>query len=616
MANTSIRDAFERMWQHTTAKCATKEDLNILEADIDNAYQKLDLVPDYVERAANSMIDRILSAQRGNNIFNLAAISDLHYGEGSYTDGIKHACQALKYIDGRLKLDAVAVLGDYTDGYPSTGIENALGDFKAVNGLLDQLRFAPNLRQQGNHDYYADSIQTTRRLIQNFSGDVVWGSRAGGYYYRDFADHKLRIIVPNTNENNPMDSSTNKPSSSISMTTEQIQWLINTLDMSAKSDVEDWNILILSHHPLDYWTSDSKYILGYILNAYNTGGSWSGEGLSCNFAGKNGAKLIGNIHGHIHNHLTAKMFMGSPNNNNKIDVYRSCVPNACFGRENQYTGAWGDSITYTKEKNGELDTAFVVYTINMDDFTVYRTCYGQGLENTFNFGDVSLQTYTITNNLTNVINSNSATTIVEGQSYTATLTSDGVITIAVTMGGTNVTSSVFSNGVITIPFVTGDIVINATGAIPVNYTNQIPLSINNSGGQYVGDNGEDGYRYNYRLNSSGTETGATDLGVTGFIPVKKGDVIYVKNMQITPSATGGKNEYTYVSVYNSAFSMIGSNKFNSLNAAFTGGVVTDDAGYLSSFQITDTENKGIAYMRISCAFLDNTAIITVNEPIE
>ena len=49
--------------------------------------------PDYVITEAESVIDRVIAAQ-GNRTFTFAAITDLHYGNSSYTDGVKHACQA------------------------------------------------------------------------------------------------------------------------------------------------------------------------------------------------------------------------------------------------------------------------------------------------------------------------------------------------------------------------------------------------------------------------------------------------------------------------------------------------------------------------------------------
>ena len=76
-------------------------------------------------------------------------------------------------------------------------------------------------------------------------------------------------------------------------------------------------------------------------------------------------------------------------------------------------------------------------------------------------------TYTVTNTLSNCTNSNNATSVEEGGSYSATITADTGFyaddtDITVTMGGTNVTSAVLSNGVITIDSVTGNIVITAT----------------------------------------------------------------------------------------------------------------------------------------------------------
>lgn len=226
-------------------------------------------IPSYVQTEAESMIDRILAAQ-GNRTFTFAAISDLHYGNGGYTSGVQHACQALKYINERIKLDMVAVLGDYTDGYPTTTLTDAMADFRTVNSLLNDLRFAPNIRQMGNHDYYADNIPITRRLIQDYSDNVIWGDRQGGYFYVDIADYKLRIISPNCNENNAMDATTNNPAGDISISSSQCQWFVDTLaELNTKEDAEQWQILIITHQPVDWHHADGVYSLSGILNAYN-----------------------------------------------------------------------------------------------------------------------------------------------------------------------------------------------------------------------------------------------------------------------------------------------------------------------------------------------------------
>ena len=73
--------------------------------------------------------------------------------------------------------------------------------------------------------------------------------------------------------------------------------------------------------------------------------------------------------------------------------------------------------------------------------------------------------YSITNNLSNASTSNSATSVKEGTSYSATITANSnyrIKTVTVTMGGVNITNTVYSNGQINISSVTGDIIITVT----------------------------------------------------------------------------------------------------------------------------------------------------------
>ena len=153
-----------------------------------------------------------------------------------------------------------------------------------------------------------------------------------------------------------------------------------------------------------------------------------------------------------------------------------------------------------------------------------------------------------------------------------------------------------------------------------SFTNMIPLSINADGTQFVGTNGEDGWQHHARLNTSGAQASTTsDVGVTGFIPVKKGDIVYFKNMQVHPTNTGGKNDLTYLGLYLSDFSYKVCPKFSLIkNYSYIVTINTTypDTGYVQSIKIVDQYNYGISYIRVSCGFLDSTAIITVNEPID
>lgn len=346
------------------------------EADKQEILSELDISisvrPDYVTTGADSAVSRVIAAQ-GKRTFTFAAISDMHYGNGSYTAGVRHACQAMKYIDQRVKLDAVAVLGDYTDGYPASELSNAIGDFKDVNAVLNDLRFSPNLRLQGNHDYYAGNFPTTHRFIQAYSDDVVWGDKLAGYYYKDFQDYKLRIICVNTEE---------EGNTYLSVSTAQYNWFVGALDLSAKEDAADWQILVLSHRPLDWYVPEDKnYVFAYVLDAYRKGTSGTQGGISYDFTGgKNAATLIGNIHGHIHNLLTDYLHFGNINSGNKSGVLRMCTPEACYGRENQYSGGWEEDTAYPKTKDTVSDTSFCVYCIDLDSKTIKAICYGAGYD--------------------------------------------------------------------------------------------------------------------------------------------------------------------------------------------------------------------------------------------
>lgn len=55
------------------------------------------------------------------------------------------------------------------------------------------------------------------------------------------------------------------------------------------------------------------------------------------------------------------------------------------------------------------------------------------------------------------------------------------------------------------------------------YINQIPVSVDSDGSVY----NTIGYKSGYRLSSSGTEKALAGSFVTGFIPVKAGDVIRI-----------------------------------------------------------------------------------------
>ena len=494
----------------------------------------IDVIPTYVVSEAEAVLNRVLSAQ-GNRTFTLAAITDMHYGSGGNTDGVKHASQALGYIADRMKLDAMAVLGDYTDLYASSDFASGLADMQAVNSLLSGVD-ADMLTLCGNHDYNAAEIRKVMRTILGKSDDVVWGSRNGGYYYRDFSDYKLRVIALNTSETG---------SGNIYCSAEQYSWFVSALDMSAKEDAAKWQILILSHHPLDWYegVGDGVYRFGHILDSYVNGKSWSGGGVSCNFSGKNAARIVCNVHGHIHNLKVDKIHVGNPDQTSTvIDVYRMCMPESCFNRPQSYGGVWNTETTYSKTANTANDTSFTVLCIDLDTYTVNAVCYGAGEDRSVVYYDPSAP----------------------------------------------------------------------------KYDNKLKSATDSSGNPYRGTNGEIGYKTGYRLNSSGDEAQNADYCVTGFIPLEDYDYVYLKNMNfIVGNTTDQPN--TRLAIYDSSFKKLRVSLTGELSASIytdrldeNGGTVeTGDA--IGRFRYVDADGK--YYIRFSTKKIDDTSVVTINEPI-
>lgn len=109
-----------------------------------------------------------------------------------------------------------------------------------------------------------------------------------------------------------------------------------------------------------------------------------------------------------------------------------------------------------------------------------------------------------------------------------------------------------------------------------------------------------------RLNSAGTTTDRDDRVVTGFIQAKTGDTIYFKNIA-TQKSDYGCNVAHY-----------GNNKVFKEGTSYnlgdsSGGVTWNSDGSIKSYTIGIS---GVEWLRFCFVNIDDTSLITVNEPIE
>lgn len=447
-----------------------------VEASAADAIQHAD-IPDYIKTAALAVAQKVAAVRTPESIVFLAA-SDAHQLDtsDSIVTGNLHAGMAAKALAYMIpNIDFACYLGDYTAGSSTTTLAEGRQHIKEINADIDEaFKGIPQFRTLGNHD----SLQYSKAqngtvlsaaelygLVGAYNTGATMGSTTEGYCYRDFESKKLRVICLNTAE------ATEKEYVSDA----QKLWFANTLKtVGAKAG---WNVLILSHHPLDW---GAVCIMSNIVKAYVDGGSIAvSSGNTVSFAGGNAAKILAAVHGHVHCFKAAKLNSISGGAGTEYNVWRVATPNMCFARNNEYgqNGSaeyygieFGEETTYNKTANSAKDTAFVVNVINPSEEKIHSFCYGAGY-------DREIFTGTQTVPVTGVALNASAGELTIGGSITLTATvSPGDATNpAVTWSSSAPTVASVTNGVVT-ALTAGSAVITVT-TVDGGYTASYNLTV-------------------------------------------------------------------------------------------------------------------------------------------
>lgn len=201
--------------------------------------------------------------------------------------------------------------------------------------------------------------------------------------------------------------------------------------------------------------------------------------------------------------------------------------------------------------------------------------------------------YEVTNTLANCVNSNSATSVVKGGSYSATITANNgyeLKSVSATMGGSAVS---VSGGVINIASVTGDIVITAVAeekAIEPSYTN---LAKNFEVGRYK--------------SSGEIDANTTDAtACIDYIPFTPGTVVRIKGF----GALDDYNCVHYKSDKTKLSSALATNTVNDTYHTYS----YDSATGIVTLTSVRAEFGFIRFSGVLTGTTDDV-IITVNEPI-
>lgn len=491
-------------------------------------------VPSYHFAECARVLENIESFKAAHpNHLIFGAVSDIHVYNGNATyeanskAAIRNAAFGLEMVGAMAGCDFIVNLGDncWENGLDTT---NAMAGAKySINALKPAFDRLTSFNLVGNHDK-SDNTQQQYDLIGVHSDvDVQAATDIRGFGYTDFTSKKVRVIVLNTCDYL-------NASGGCAMSYEQKNFLMLALDLSDKPDAASWQILLLSHIPLDWNGGDYGFYadLQDILVPYEEGGrvdiyvnpsyalretpsnysTYNGGYLVYNYGGKNSAQIIANIHGHVHTNKVSKI------KNTNIARVATANANPSLNKVESYPEYGDYSITsaeaakIVKVAGTAKDTSATFYCIDLTERCIYAYGYGADIDRVVSYKGIS--TYTIAYSLTNCKSSNSATAVTEGSSYTTTISPsnaswlmDGV---TVKMGGVDITSTAYKNGVVTIASVTGNITITAKAKAP--YTNVIDTV---------------GTVDNVRLRSGGATASAAGFA-SNYFPAKGGDIIRVK----------------------------------------------------------------------------------------
>lgn len=377
----------------------------------------------YITNEANRVSNRVRNWQTGNSI-TFIAVSDMHYKDGDETirKAITDMGNGIKEIANQIHIDFYASFGDeiyrLSTGAPSDSFELGQKEIIAATKILNDC-FSNNkqIRLIGNHDpnaegttgyFTANQLAAYTSIYSNFLNKYE-EFPAGGIGYYDFERQKIRLIVLNTSLYEQSSQPT-QHDTQYSFGNRQAYWLCQTLDLSAKANSEDWQIIIMSHVNIDntqHATTIGKH--SAVIKAYEDGTAWSLAGYSYDFSGKNSAKIAALLNGHWHQYRVKNLdsVTSSGDITETLSSSNLYIPNALPDRDYESM----DGVTYTKTAGTATSTAFQVITIDPDNKVIIAHHYGAGIDIIMHYAPEAISaSETLTTSLSSPVwNTNDAT---------------------------------------------------------------------------------------------------------------------------------------------------------------------------------------------------------------
>jgi hypothetical protein len=517
-----------------------------------------DDTPDYVLTAADALAKKVVNHIGSDNIV-FAVMADAHLGYYTDTENAagKQAGQALKRLNERCALDFVAHLGDYTTGAYNTTVESAMRDMADYQLLIGSKFPGRQAWCVGNHDDAPYQATASRMTQTQVYATISRKNLASGG------------VVPN----NACYGYTDFPGMRLRViyldTHDRRSWGSAQVGTGATCDylnVENIGAVQLqwlADHALDFSGVDdpSKWsilIFSHRSAVLSTSGNYTDPGGTvhpCNTA--NAAKLLKAYATKKSGSITHG---GVAVNYNFTTITPAGIIGCIHGHEHRYA-------------NETVGGAFL------------SIC------------------------CPNILNGRERVSA-DGNTYTKTAgTANGTsfCVFSINRADKKIYVDHYGPGV--------DRVFDYTVIDPSapSYTNLLPSATDTDGSIYNGV----GYASGQRINSSGAAEGYNGSYLTGFIPVKMGDVVHLKNVKWQNGVTTGLNSGNQrVSFYDANKVHLGQTNAIGLGGTLSG--VKDANGIWTQFTVKNFSGVTLdnaAYFRLNCAEISGDSIITINEEI-
>ncbi|EOU1466772.1 phage tail protein [Clostridium perfringens] len=242
-------------------------------------------VPNFLRENTELKLKKLNKVDEFGAYFSIPFVTDVHNAETTTYKWL-NSIRVIEEVNKRKNINYILTGGDYINNHDDK--EEVI---KRLKNFKDRFEDRSNLFiTLGNHDdnsNYKDFSKVIthsemKKIMFSDMQDVTLGN--GLYYYKDFHEHKIRLIVLNSEDIPEYDIGMKyKGQWDYAFSNEQLNWVAHTALNT------DYKIIFCSHTPMvenvegfDYPIKNAEAMLG-IMKAYTLGESYSGSNTTGNF---------------------------------------------------------------------------------------------------------------------------------------------------------------------------------------------------------------------------------------------------------------------------------------------------------------------------------------------